>query len=51
MRAIYLVIDVGKMGNKEKMLMKLKNEANKRNAPLSHLEFIDGTIKPTASKR
>lgn len=51
MKAIYLVIDVGKMGSKEKILTKLRNEARKRNEPLSDLEFVDGTIKPTASKR
>jgi len=51
MKAIYLVIDVGKMGSKEKVLTKLRNEAHKRNEPLSDLEFVDGTIKPSASKR
>lgn len=51
MKAIYLVIDVGKMGSKEKILTKLRNEAHKRNEPLSDLEFVDGTIKLTASKR
>jgi len=51
MKAIYLVIDVGSMGRKEANLMKMRNEANKRREPLSDLEFIDGTIKPTASKR
>jgi hypothetical protein len=50
-KAIYLVIDVGKMGVKEKVLMRLRNEANKRQEPLSDLEFVDGIIKPTASKR
>lgn len=51
MKAIYLVIDVGKMGSKEKILTKLQNEARKRHEPLSDLEFVDGMIKPTASKR
>ena len=51
MKAIYLVIDVGSMGRKESTLMKMRNEAAKRREPLSDLEFVDGTIKPTASKR
>lgn len=51
MKAIYLVIDVGKMGAKEKALMKLRNDASKKKEPLSDLEFVDGIIKPSASKR
>lgn len=51
MRAIYLVIDVGRMGRKDKELIKIKNEAATKGDPLSHLGFIDGTIKPSASKR
>lgn len=51
LRAIYLVIDVGSMGRKETALMKVRNDAAKRRKPLSDLEFVDGTIKPTASKR
>lgn len=51
MKAIYLVINVGGMGLKESRLMKMRNEASKRCEPLSDLEFIDGTIKPSASKR
>lgn len=51
LKAIYLVIDVGSMGRKESALMKVRNEAAKQRAPLSVLEFVDGTIKPSASKR
>lgn len=51
MRAIYLVINVGKMGLKETKLIKMRNDATKRGEPLSDLEFIDGTIKLSASKR
>lgn len=51
MKAIYLVIDVGNMGRKESTLMKMRNAAAKRREPLSDLEFVDGTIKPSASKR
>lgn len=51
MRAIYLVIDVGSMGRKDKDLIKLKNDAAAKGAPLSDLEFVDGSIKEPASKR
>jgi hypothetical protein len=51
MKAIYLVINVGSMGHKVEQLMELRNEALKRHKPLSDLEFVDGLIKPTASKR
>lgn len=51
MRAIYLVINVGKMGLKETKLIKMRNDASKRGEPLSELEFIDGTLKISASKR
>jgi hypothetical protein len=51
MKAIYLVIDVGGMGRKDEVMMKMRNDAAKRKEPLSELEFVDGTIKPTASKR
>ena len=50
-RAIYLVIDVGKMGNKERDLIATKNRLMKQKKPVSDLEFVDGTLKPTASKR
>jgi hypothetical protein len=50
-RAIYLVLDVGKMGDKEKDLIAIKNRLSKQRKPVSDLEFVDGTIKPTASKR
>ena len=51
MRAIYLLIDVGSMGKKDKTLMDIRNKAAKCGDPLSELEFIDGTIKASASKR
>lgn len=49
--AVYLVIDVGSMGNKDMNLMKAKNAAVSRGDPVSELEFVDGTLKPSASKR
>lgn len=51
MKAIYLVIDVGSMGRKDKRLVDIRNDATKRGDPLSELEFVDGTIKPSPSKR
>lgn len=50
MRAIYLVIDVGKMGKKHKHISKLKSEQLKKGLPTSEVNFIDGSIKPSASK-
>ena len=50
-RAIYLVIDVGKMGSKHKRLLNERNAASANRQPLSDLEFVDGKIKPSASKR
>jgi hypothetical protein len=50
-KAIYLVIDVGRMGRKDKDLMAIRNEAGKLGRPLSDLEFVDGTLKASASKR
>ena len=51
MRAIYLVIDVGHMGKKDQTLMKLRNAAAAQGTQLSDLEFVNGQIKPSASKR
>lgn len=50
-RAIYLVVDVGRMGDKEKDLIGIRNRLSKRSKAVSDLEFVDGTLKPTASKR
>lgn len=51
MRAIYLVIDVGSMGKKDKRLIEIKNEASKQGDPLSDIEFVDGVLKSSASTR
>lgn len=51
MKAIYLIIDVGRMGRKGDDLIKLRNLASKRKEPLSDLEFVDGIIRPSPSKR
>lgn len=51
MKGIYLVIDVGRMGTKDQQLLDLKKEAISRKAPYSEIEFVDGTLKLSASKR
>jgi hypothetical protein len=51
MRAIYLVIDVGRMGKKDEALVELRNDARQKGEPFSDLEFVDGMSKPSASRR
>jgi hypothetical protein len=46
-----LLIDVGRMGRKLADLREVQEEARKKGAPLSVLEVVDGTMKPSASKR
>lgn len=50
-RASYVVIDVGSMGNKDKKLVELKNNAVKRGEPASSLEFVNGKKQISASRR
>jgi hypothetical protein len=50
MKAMYLVIDVGKMGKKDDRIIELKNERLKEGGPVSEIVFIDGLIKESASK-
>ena len=42
----YVVLDVGKMGNKMKNLEKVRNEMTMK----CHIHYIDANIKPSASK-
>lgn len=49
-RGVYIVIDVGSMGKKDERLVAIRNEAARRGDPLSDLEFVDGKLKPSASK-
>jgi len=51
MRAIYLVIDVGKMGKKDERLLKIMNNNRSKGKPTSEIVFIDGSLKVSASKR
>ena len=48
--AIYLVIDLGRMGDKDEKLVNIKNNW-KAKSPASELVFVDGTTKKPASKR
>lgn len=50
-KGIYLVIDVGGMGDKDEKLLQLKNAQVTAGEPASDIEFIDGFIQPPASKR
>lgn len=49
--ATYLVIDVGGMGRKDQKLVETKNSWASKGGPVSDLVFVDGTPKPSASKR
>jgi hypothetical protein len=51
MRAAYVVLDVGRMGGKRDLLIRLRNAAASQGDPVSDLEFIDVKPKPSASKR
>lgn len=46
----YVVIDVGKMGEKAERLIGLKNEAGGKGEETSEIIFINGIRKPSASK-
>lgn len=50
LRAIYLVMDVGRMGKKDQALYKLRNEASSAGNPVSDIEIIDAVPRPSASK-
>lgn len=51
LKAIYLVIDVGKMGRKIERIFKLRNSKAKEGLPVSEVILVDGFVKPSASKR
>ncbi len=50
-RATYLLIDVGQMGNKYKRIAALMSAARKRDEPASEIALIDGKRQESASKR
>src|SRR5262249_54025914 len=49
-RAYYVVLDVGSMGEKDQRLVSLKNDWAGRGKPTSPIYIIDGTRRPSASK-
>jgi hypothetical protein len=49
-KGVYVVIDVGGMGKKDKDLLKVKNEQAARGEPTSDIVFIDGSKRRSASK-
>jgi hypothetical protein len=49
-KAYYVVVDVGQMGEKAKMLLSTKNEAVARGETTSPVMFVDGSLKASASK-
>jgi len=49
-KGYYIVIDVGQMGKKHKVLMRIKNELIQQSQPASEIYFIDGSRRPSASK-
>jgi hypothetical protein len=49
-KGVYVVINVGGMGNKDKDLLKVKNEQAARGEPTSEIVFVDGSKRRSASK-
>jgi len=49
-RAIFLVLDVGKMGRKDQALYQARNDASGAGNPVSDIEIVDAIPKPSASK-
>ncbi|MDD3815550.1 MAG: hypothetical protein PHZ02_13000 [Desulfocapsaceae bacterium] len=50
-RATYLVIDVGRMGNKDRDILNIMNFNRSKGKPTSDIIFVDGSLKVSASKR
>jgi len=50
-KAIYLIVDVGQMGNKDKRVLDIKNKAIAEGKTVSDIIFVDGKKKLSASKR
>ena len=46
----YVLIDVGQIGEKAERLLGLKNEAAAKGEKASELVFVDGNLRPSASK-
>lgn len=50
LQAFYVVVDVGQMGEKDKRLIEIKNEASGRGEQISPIIFVDGSRRASASK-
>lgn len=50
LKALFLVIDIGKMGEKDEKLFKLKNVQASKGLPVSDILFINGEIRKSASR-
>ena len=50
LKGFYVVIDIGGMGDKDKQLTKIKNEAVAESETVSSIVFVDGKRRPSASK-
>lgn len=50
-RAIYLVVDVGDLDDKDAKLVAVANQRRAKGLPVSKLVFVDGTVKASASTR
>ncbi len=50
-KAIYLIIDVNGKGNYMDTLISIKNKRSRNGLPVSDIEYIDATLKPSPSKR
>lgn len=49
-KGVYVVVDVGGMGKKDKQLLKIKNDRAARGEHVSDIVFIDGSVRRSASK-
>ena len=49
--SFYVVIDVGRLGRKDQELQKLRNEWKMQTKLRPELKFVDGKLRPSASRR
>jgi hypothetical protein len=50
LQGFYVVVDVGQMGEKDKRLIEIRNEAAAKGEPVSPIIFVDGSRRASASK-
>lgn len=50
-RGIYLIIDVGNMGERDRIIIDIKNDNSSKGLPVSEIIIVDGKQKLSASKR